>query len=98
VFHELATNAAKYGAIANGSGRILVAWNLQQAAGEDWVEIEWHEQGGPPVAVPERRGFGSQLIDQSVQQIGGVSRFNYAPGGLVCILRFPLRRPPSETL
>ncbi len=98
MFHELATNAAKYGAASNDKGCIYVTWKLQRAAGEDWVEVEWREEDGPPVTEPEKHGFGSQLIYQSAQQIGGVSRIEYPRSGVVCALRFPLKAPVDEPL
>jgi PAS domain S-box-containing protein len=98
VFHELATNAAKYGAASNDGGCIYVTWKLQRDAGQDWVEVEWREEDGPPVTPPETHGFGSQLIDQSVQQIGGVSRIHYRSFGVICTLRFPLKVPATDTL
>ena len=58
--HELATNAVKYGALSNGSGRIHVGWQCQDGA---TVRLSWQESGGPPVAPPTRKGFGSRLIE-----------------------------------
>jgi len=79
--HELATNAAKYGALSNGIGNVHVAWTV---AGEGTL-LTWLEVGGPPVAAPQRKGFGSLLIEQSFrgeQQ----SCFDYRPTGLICAL------------
>ncbi|MFN3513881.1 MAG: sensor histidine kinase [Phenylobacterium sp.] len=85
VFHELATNAAKYGALSLDSGRISVAWEV--AEGE--LQLQWRESGGPPVRTPARAGFGSRLIRSSIgQELGGSADVRYAPGGLevdICV-------------
>jgi two-component sensor histidine kinase len=60
--HELATNAAKYGALSNGARCVHVTWDL---ADTGTVKLTWRESGGPPVSVPARKGFGSLLIEQS---------------------------------
>ena len=56
--HELATNAAKYGALSNGTGRVHVTWKLISNGEQNKVRLSWRESGGPPVTVPERKGFG----------------------------------------
>ena len=63
--HELATNAAKYGALSNGSGRVHVTWKLIGNGEQNKVRLSWREIGGPPVTAPERKGFGSLLIEHS---------------------------------
>src|SRR5690606_9686897 len=68
VFHELATNAAKYGALSAPGGRVAVNW---RADGER-LAIDWSERGGPPAREPERRGFGSRLMERVVGgELGG---------------------------
>ncbi|HEV7283503.1 MAG TPA: sensor histidine kinase, partial [Kaistia sp.] len=68
LFHELGTNAAKYGALAVKEGAIDLTWEILPANGRGGrLTILWHERGGPPVASPERRGFGSLLIEQTVR-------------------------------
>jgi len=86
VFHELATNAAKYGALSTPTGRVTISWRTsEQANGARLWTLEWREEGGPPVTAPKASGFGSQLIKVSVQQdLGGAVEIDYAPGGLVC--------------
>ncbi len=80
VLHELATNAAKYGALALPSGRLDLCWRLDEARG---CEITWHEHGGPPVAPPSRAGFGTALIERSVPfDLGGESAVEYRPDGM----------------
>ena len=63
VIHELTTNAAKYGALADSRGRVTVSWSLDQMGR---LVLRWRESGGPPVQAPERRGFGSTVIERSI--------------------------------
>lgn len=84
IFHELATNASKYGALSQDSGRITVDWRLD---GRTKLVIEWKERGGPPAAAPTRTGFGSRLIASSLKgDLAGAADFDYAPEGLTCTL------------
>jgi PAS domain S-box-containing protein len=87
--HELATNAAKYGALSNESGKVLVSWMLVGEGVDRKARLLWREAGGPPVAAPRRKGFGSLLIEQSfAPQRGTCLRFR--PDGLECALELPL--------
>jgi two-component sensor histidine kinase len=86
--HELATNAAKYGALSNAHGKIYVDWAAADTAGE--FRLIWRETGGPPVAVPARSGFGTRLIEGGTKQIGGSAALDFRPEGLVCTLVCPL--------
>jgi two-component sensor histidine kinase len=84
VLHELATNAAKYGALANGSGRIVIMWQLLAA---NRLRLSWKENGGPPAQPAERKGFGSLLIEQAfAAQVGGSALLEYTADGVVCTL------------
>ena len=86
--HELATNAAKYGALSTPGGRVAITWQYDDAAG--LLVLYWRETGGPPVRQPARRGFGMGVIERTIgQQIGGEARFDWRPDGLVCELRLP---------
>ncbi|MDB5431651.1 MAG: signal transduction histidine kinase [Caulobacter sp.] len=91
-FHELATNAAKYGALRGGpDGRITIVGALVTAAAGDRMRLSWSETGGPPVEPPTRRGFGSRLIERGLaQDLDGEVSMDYAPGGLVCRITMPL--------
>ena len=60
--HEIATDAAKYGALSNASGTVQIAWNVDQPTA--LLTFRWKEQGGPPVAAPARKGFGSTVLEQ----------------------------------
>lgn len=94
--HELATNAAKYGALSNDEGTVSVRWTVEGASGEERFSLTWTESGGPPVVPPARRGLGSQLIEQSLAaDLRGSARLDYRRTGLVCAVEAPL--PVSET-
>jgi PAS domain S-box-containing protein len=85
--HELATNASKYGALSIDQGRIDVVWTVNAAR---LVELNWTERNGPTVSPPNRRGFGSRMIVSAVEtEMGGEARFDYAPEGFRCRLKFP---------
>jgi len=88
VMHELATNAAKHGALSVPGGRISVSWAIDAAA--DRVVVRWTESGGPPAAVPVRRGFGSQLVRSTVEsQLDGRIEHDWAADGLEVSLYLP---------
>ena len=93
ILHELATNASKYGAFSNASGRVRVSWVIAGEAAEPDIVIEWEETDGPPVASPSRKGFGSLLIEQSLaHSLGGESRLEFNAEGLKARFRFPVKR------
>ncbi len=91
-FHELATNAAKYGALSNDKGRIDVVWSLDRRSERDAaIELTWIESGGPPVRAAKRRGFGSRLIERGLaQELGAEVKFEFDAAGLRCRMRLPL--------
>ncbi len=90
--HELTTNAAKYGALSVPGGRIEINWQPVRAEnGRSMLRISWIEQGGPSVAEPEQRGFGSKLIEGSVAaELGGTARLGFEAQGLRCEIIIPL--------
>lgn len=89
VFHELATNAAKYGALSVPDGRLQISWKITDTGA---CELYWREAGGPAVTPPRRRGFGSTLIDRSVPfDLGGESDVKYASKGLEARLLIPAK-------
>jgi PAS domain S-box-containing protein len=93
VFHELATNAAKYGALSLPSGHVQVTWNLNESAAGRWIHLEWLEMRGPPVQAPRRKGFGSRLIERDlVRQLASEVRLEFLPGGVRCMMDLPLSR------
>ena len=96
-FHELSTNAAKYGALSGSEGRVRVSWDVKD---EDRLAIEWREAGGPPVTPPARRGFGFRMIERALAaDLSGAARLDFDPAGLVCRIDASLSdaapRPPS---
>lgn len=94
MIHELATNAAKYGAFSVPGGRVGVNWTVSPGdaqAAEPVVTMTWTERGGPPVAAPSRKGFGSRLIERGLSgAVGGETQTLYAPEGVTCRIRAPL--------
>ncbi len=86
--HELCTNAIKYGALSNESGKVSVLWNVP---GERRIVLTWTETGGPPVAPPARRGFGTRLIERMLaDDLDGEVKLDFQPEGLVCRIDAPL--------
>ena len=82
-FHELATNAARYGAFSNPDGQVEVRWAL--APDGKGLNLIWCERGGPPVTAPGPRGFGLRLVEQGLaREIGGTVDLKLAPEGLTC--------------
>lgn len=91
--HELATNAAKYGALSVPGGKVRVTWatDAKDEAGNRQFRFVWQESGGPPVEEPARRGFGSRLITRVLAaDFQGKVSIDYAPGGVVCVLASPI--------
>lgn len=89
--HELCTNAAKYGALSTSTGQVEVKWRVTNSTHEPILSIEWIESGGPPVAPPTRRGFGSELIERLVQyELQAKVHRDFAIRGVRCTIDFPL--------
>jgi two-component sensor histidine kinase len=87
VFHELTTNAAKYGALSSPAGNLSVAWSRTEGEG---LQLQWTEQGQGCRGKPSRKGFGSRLIEHSITaQLGGAADFNWSPRGLACSITIP---------
>ncbi|MBT0668549.1 response regulator [Novosphingobium profundi] len=86
ILHELATNANKYGALSNENGTVALTWTRQG----EWLSLVWKERGGPRVAPPTRRGFGSTLIEGSLASDGARIVADYAPDGVCWQLEVPL--------
>jgi two-component sensor histidine kinase len=91
VLHELATNAAKYGALSVPQGRLAVSW---QTSGRV-LTIDWIESGGPPVRPPSRQGFGGKLLQSALAAYHGGVHCEFEPTGLKC--RISLTRPGDDT-
>lgn len=88
MLHELATNGAKYGALSTSGGRLSINWTVDPSGPNIGVDLQWREEGGPPVAPPKSRGFGSRLLATSAQQMGGQLDVEYVAQGFRCRLRF----------
>lgn len=83
-FHELGTNALKYGALSTGAGHVELSW---AAAPPSDLTVEWREQGGPAVQPPGRRGFGSRLLERGLAaELGGMIDMRFDPGGVRCLI------------
>jgi PAS domain S-box-containing protein len=81
VLHELATNAAKYGALSGVEGQVTLDWS--QAA-DGLLTLHWTEKGGPPVKAPARHGFGGRVIERMIGDLKGKAHFDWRPEGIVC--------------
>ncbi len=88
--HELATNAAKYGALSIPTGKVSINWRIQHGDRPTLIFC-WQEQDGPKVSPPSRRGFGSQLIERLLAlELKGEVKITYAPAGVICEIVAPL--------
>ena len=88
--HELATNAAKYGALSTADGRVAISWKLNTP---QLAEVHWCEEGGPLVAAPSKRGFGRDLIEKIVShELQSEVDLRFRPEGVACRLHVPVRR------
>ena len=90
IMHELATNAAKHGALTADAGTVSVRWLVERGTPEPTIVFQWRERGGPPAAPPTRKGFGSVLLEHAVANVDGPPRFEYAPQGFSYELRAAL--------
>ena len=89
-FNELATNAVKYGALSNETGTIAIKWTMETKPDGVWLSINWREQGGPTVMIPERKGFGSRVIEQGLaHELNGIVELSYECEGIVCTIDVP---------
>jgi two-component system CheB/CheR fusion protein len=95
ILHELATNAAKFGALSVPAGRIQTSWNVVKRNNERVLKFTWQEAGGPHVREPDRAGFGSLLVERGVPN-SRVER-EYPSGGHVCTIEFLLKAPRITT-
>jgi two-component sensor histidine kinase len=84
--HELATNAAKYGALSNDSGRVRLCWRVSGSGPGAVVDMEWQESGGPAATPPEHKGFGSMLLERTLDK----SAVAYGPDGFACAWQLTL--------
>jgi two-component system CheB/CheR fusion protein len=96
--HELATNAVKYGALSQPSGRVEISWRLDEGTTPAELVFEWREWGGPPVKPPQRRGFGTELLERTLAfEFKGQTDLAFNPAGLRCTITLPLSRRAFHT-
>ena len=89
MLHELATNAAKYGALTAPEGQVAVTWAVRRDGDKDVLNLSWVERGGPPAVEPTRKGFGSRIIRMGLTGSGGV-QLRYEAEGLSVQATAPL--------
>jgi two-component sensor histidine kinase len=97
ILNELCTNATKYGALSNANGRVEISATVDEP--REHLRLRWAESGGPPVHLPTRRSFGTELIEHSlVSQLQAETQLTFDPSGVVCLLDIPLAslRPPQS--
>jgi two-component sensor histidine kinase len=94
VFHELATNAAKYGALSVSTGSVQITWNVSGS----FVKMSWVESDGPEVAPPTRRGFGTRLLSHALDPFHGVIESTYGVRGLRCDISFDIPKEKESEL
>jgi PAS domain S-box-containing protein len=90
VLHELGTNANKYGALSAANGIVDLSWDT--AENGQMLKLRWQERGGPAVFEPTRRGFGTFIIEQSLNGLDGEAHIQFDPAGLVCDMWLPIRK------
>jgi len=96
--HEATTNSAKFGALSTRNGAVEVTWNVITREDREMLILRWLERDGPEVAPPDRRGFGSQMIERVLTaQIGAQVTTDYNPEGLRIMIEFPLGGPNAPS-
>jgi PAS domain S-box-containing protein len=91
--HELLTNATKYGALSTPDGTVAIAWSFDNTPDQGKVRLEWKERGGPVVAVPARRGFGTRFIERVLAgQANGEAAIRFEPDGVRAVFEAPAGR------
>ena len=93
VLHELGTNARKHGALSQPRGNLATVWSIATDGDLPELRLRWVESNGPLVVAPAKRGFGSILIERSLQHaLGGDATLEFAPSGVICEIRLPLAK------
>ncbi|MCA1454577.1 PAS domain-containing protein [Bradyrhizobium sp. BRP22] len=96
--HELATNALKYGALSQPSGRVEISWRIDEAVDPPQLVFDWLERGGPSVVPPPRKGFGTELLERTLAfEFKGQTMMMFNAGGLHCTITIPLSRRTFHT-
>ena len=97
--HELCINAVKYGALSLPEGRLTVLWTLLKSETSTELKLDWIESGGPPVASPASRGFGTVLVEHGLTHIGARVKLDFPATGVICEIVLPITersRPASD--
>jgi two-component sensor histidine kinase len=94
IFHELATNAAKYGALSTSAGELQIGWTQNN----DELKLAWRETGGPTVSTQSHRGFGTRLLSGALDQFGGKLRTSFEEGGIICKMNVKLSDPRCKSI
>jgi two-component sensor histidine kinase len=90
-FHELGTNAVKYGAFSNDTGSVQISWTTKPTTAGDRLVLHWRERGGPEVVPPTWKGFGSQVLERGLaHELEGIVELKYPPDGVTCTIEIPL--------
>lgn len=90
IVHELCTNAAKYGALSNATGEVVVTWTLGGQGPGSYMDFSWRERGGPPVVAASHEGFGLSLITAMGSNPSSEPVIDFSPAGFACTIRVPL--------
>ena len=90
-FHELCTNAVKYGSLSVPEGVVKIQWSIETIGARHWLALSWRESGGPLVKTPSQTGYGMKLITRAAAVEAGSSvKHQFEPGGVTCKIRVPL--------
>jgi len=95
--HELGTNAVKYGALSNLSGKVEVRWRKIQQGDRTQLVLGWDESDGPAVTLPSRQGFGTRMIQRALEAEGGSAAFDFSPDGLLCTMTIGIDLPQNAS-
>jgi two-component system CheB/CheR fusion protein len=96
--HELATNAIKYGALSQPSGRVDVSWRVENGSDPIQLIFDWRERGGPRIESPQRKGFGTELLEKTLAfELKGKTTLTYNSTGLHGTIAIPLNRRVVHT-
>ena len=99
VIHELTTNARRYGSLSNQAGKVVITARVMAEEAQHVLNMTWAEAGGPPVDAPRQKGFGTILIERSLDKVLGSSvHVEYLPTGLTAVIRLPLDQQIDDTL
>lgn len=93
VLYELASNAARHGALGERPGRLAVDWSVERREAGEWLVLRWKETRGEALRPPETGGFGTSFIERSLSyELSGSATLTFEADGLACILEFPLEQ------